>query len=171
MPRTTYQVTTHEVYDATTGEISRIEKTKRQTVKIESGQFYMTFIDFMAPIFQLKNSTDKSVLSWLCCNAQFDSGKVILSAKERKICCENLGISRSMLSKSLKNLSDKRLIAGDDGSYFVNAQIFWKGDLKTRNAFIDSKEFEINFIAKPTDGIEEIGNTEEINEHPNEFEI
>ena len=145
MAKNVYQVTTREVFDRTTGEIGYAETVKRQKITIESESFYMVFIDYMAPLFSLKNGTSKAVLSKLCEMAEFNTGKVNLSTGAREKICKSLEISNNVLSKSLKELSEKKLIAGSKGTYTINAQIFWKGDLRSRSAYINSKEFTISF--------------------------
>lgn len=61
--KTTYHVESKEVVDVQTGEVGTIETVKRQKITIESEPFYMVFIDYIAPLFNLSNSTAKSVLS------------------------------------------------------------------------------------------------------------
>ena len=149
MRKNVYNSVTKTVIDRTTGEISEIETIKKQKITIESEPFYMVFIDYMSPLFQLKNGTAKSVLSYLCAEAQFNTGKVSLSANTRKRICENLGITKTNLSNSLKELVNKKLLAGEKGEYKINPQIFWKGDLKGRNSILSNNEFEIEFRISP----------------------
>jgi hypothetical protein len=70
---------------------------------------------------------------------------------------------------SLKELNDKKLISGAKGTYIINAQIFWKGDLKTRNATIHSKSFQVAFSID----IESIEGLEKVDKQdiPEEFAI
>ena len=145
MAKNVYQVTTREVLDRTTGEIGFAETVKKQKITIESESFYMVFIDYMAPLFSLKNGTSKAVLSKLCEMAEFNTGKVNLSISARDKICKQLDIKKSTLSMCLKELVEKKLIAGSKGTYTINAQIFWKGDLRSRSAYINSKEFTISF--------------------------
>ncbi len=63
MRKNTYSVKQTTYLDSVTGELVTIESVKRQKVAVESDSFYMTFIDYVAPFFQLKNGTAKSVLS------------------------------------------------------------------------------------------------------------
>jgi hypothetical protein len=46
-------------------------------------------------------------------------------------------------------LVTKKLISGKGGSYVINPQIFWRGDLLSRNALLDTKEIQITFSINP----------------------
>lgn len=50
-----------------------------------------------------------------------------------------------MLSISLKELVSKRLITGERGSYTINPQIFWKGDLLARDNLLQVEEIQVAF--------------------------
>jgi len=58
-----YDVETREVVDMATGEVGTIETVKRQRISFESEPFYMVFIDYVAPLYKLSNSTSKNVLA------------------------------------------------------------------------------------------------------------
>lgn len=62
MGKTTYYVKEQVVLDQQTGEVASIETVKKHKIKIDADKFYMTFIEYMAPVFGLKNGTAKSVL-------------------------------------------------------------------------------------------------------------
>lgn len=53
------QVIEKQTIDVNTGEILQYDTTKTYTRKIESESFYMTFIDYIAPIFNLKSDAAK----------------------------------------------------------------------------------------------------------------
>lgn len=142
---TTYLVDTTEVVDMETGEIGKIERTKRQKINVESEPFYMVFIDHVAPFYNLTNGTAKNVLAWMCNRATFNTGQISLSSKDREKLMEDLNIKKSALSNILKELKKKNLISGDKGTYTINPQIFWKGDLLTRKALLDVKEIQVAF--------------------------
>lgn len=159
--KTTYDVKTQTVLDPSTGEYAEIETVKRQKIKVESDGFYMTFIDYTAPFFELKNGTAKSVLAMLCNMAQFNTGIVSLSATDRTNICKSLNISNTTLTNSLKELCNKKLLQGEKGKYQINAQIFWKGDLLSRKALLETKEFQITFsIAPESAGLKSMEGTE-----------
>ena len=59
------QVIQTQTVDVNTGEILQYETQKTYTRKIESESFYMTFIDYIAPLFNLKSDAAKNVLNWM----------------------------------------------------------------------------------------------------------
>lgn len=63
MRKNTYSSTQTVVVDKTSGEISSIETVKKERIYIESEPFYMVFIDYISPLFNLKNGTSKAILS------------------------------------------------------------------------------------------------------------
>lgn len=141
-----YQTTKQkEFIDCETGEVKSIEVSKVFTTKVNSDAFYMTFIDYLSPIFNLKSDAAKTLLVWLCTHAEFNSGIVSLSAADRKQICIDLNITNSTISNNLKKLSELNLIYGKDGKYTINPQVFWKGDLKERDRLLKDKDIQITF--------------------------
>lgn len=140
-----YQVETKEVVDLETGEVGTIETVKKQKISFDSEPFYMVFIDYVAPLYKLSNATSKNVLAWMCNKATFNTGEISLSSKDRMDLMQELNIKKTTLSNTLKELTDKKLIAGGKGSYTINPKIFWKGDLLSRNKILEVKEIQIAF--------------------------
>lgn len=59
-----FEVTTQrEFVDHDTGEILSVETAKTFTKKITEDTFYMTFIEYMGPIFGLKPDSAKQLLA------------------------------------------------------------------------------------------------------------
>ena len=139
------QVTQTQTVDVNTGEILEYETQKTYTRKIETESFYMTFIDYVAPLFNLKSDVAKNVLNWMCCHAEYNTGKVQLTTNQRDLACEELGMKSNSLSNHLKKLKDLKLIDGDRGDFIINPQIFWKGDTVTRNKLLADNEIKIMF--------------------------
>lgn len=139
------QVTQTQTVDLSTGEIVQYDTTKTYTRKIESESFYMTFIDYIAPLYNLKSDAAKNVLNWMCCHAEYNTGKVQLTTNQRDIACEELGMKSNSLSNHLKKLKDLKLIEGERGDFIINPQIFWKGDTATRDKMLRDNEIKIIF--------------------------
>lgn len=61
MPKlqTIYQ---REIVDSQTGEITKLDSARTFTKKITEDEFYMTFIDYVSPLFGLKPESAKSLL-------------------------------------------------------------------------------------------------------------
>ena len=141
-----YQTTTQrEIINCETGEVKMIDSSKVFTTKVSSDSFYMTFIDYLSPIFKLKSDVTKSILVWLCKHAEFNSGVVSLSSSDRKTICTELNTTNSTISSSLKKLVVLKLISGEGGKYTINPQVFWKGDLKAREKLLNSENVQITF--------------------------
>lgn len=139
------QVTQKEIVDVNTGELVSYESTKVFTKKIQSEKFYFVFIDHIAPYYNLKSDTAKDILSWMCCNAEWNTGKVALTTNTRKELCKDLSISANTLTNNLKKLKDLKLISGEKGDFKINPQIFWKGDLKERRNLLQIDEIKLTF--------------------------
>lgn len=134
-----------EVVNPDTGEIVTIESSKTFTTKITEDKFYMTFIDYMSPIFGIKPEAAKSLLAWMCSHAEYNTGKVSLSAADRKQICTDLQISNNSITNYLRSLKDLKLIDGERGTFTINPSVFWKGELAARRKLLEDKDIRITF--------------------------
>lgn len=134
-----------EVVNPETGEIVTIESSKTFTTKITEDKFYMTFIDYMSPIFGIKPEAAKSLLAWMCSHAEYNTGKVSLSAADRKQICADLQISNNSITNYLRSLKDLKLIDGERGTFTINPSVFWKGELAARRKLLEDKDIRITF--------------------------
>lgn len=134
-----------EFVDKETGEIIQTTSQRTFTTQIKTENFYMTFIDYIAPLYELKSNSLKSLLTYLCEHAEFNTGKVSLTTAARKVACSYLNISNNTLTNYLKKLKDCNLINGQDGEFIINPQIFWKGDTKSRAQLLEKEEIKITF--------------------------
>ena len=139
------QITVKEYKDPVTGELLSYESEKLFTQKIDKDKFYITYIDFIAPFFQLKSAKAKDLLIWMCNNAEFNSGRVLMPAEIRAQITKELDMSANGITNNLKALKDLNLISGEKGVFTINPQIFWKGDEKARKAFMNEQEIKVKF--------------------------
>lgn len=139
------QVVVKEFVDKETGEIISYESEKSYSKKVEKDKFYMVFIDFIAPFFELKSAKAKDLLVWLCNHAEFNTGKVLLPTEVRNQISKELNVSPGSITNNLKALKDLNLIKGEKGVFEINPKIFWKGDDKARKKFMEEKEIKIKF--------------------------
>jgi len=139
------QVYVREIVDCDTGEIKVIESQKVFTKKVKNDNFYFTFVDFIAPLFRLRSDSAKTLLVWLCTNAEFNTGIVRLTADDRRQLCETLNMSNNAITNCLKKLKDLNLISGQDGKFTINPQIFWKGEMSVRDKLLQSEDIQIIF--------------------------
>jgi len=134
-----------EVVDRETGEIVSVEQTKIFTKTLKSETFYMTFIDYVSPLFNLKSEVAKSILTWMCTRAEYNTGRVLLPTNERVRLCDLLDISNNALTNNLALLKKNNLISGEKGEFIINPQIHWKGDTQTRDRLLKDSNIKITF--------------------------
>lgn len=133
------------IIDSQTGEVLQTTSQRTFTTQIKSEEFYMTFIDYISPLYELRSNSLKNLLIYLCEHAEFNTGKVSLTTAARKVACSHLDISNNTLTNYLKKLKDLKLISGQDGEFIINPQIFWKGDTKSRAQLLENEEIKITF--------------------------
>ena len=134
-----------QVLNPETGEYVTIESQKTFTTKVTEEQFYMTFVNFIGPIFDLKPERAKDLLIWMLKHAEFNTGVVQLPTATRKQISEELSMSNNSITNYLKVLKNKKLISGDCGVFTINPQIFWKGELAARKELLKDKNIKISF--------------------------
>lgn len=137
---------TREIIDCETGEIKTIETQKTFITRNSNNKsFYITFVDFVSTLYGLKPDKAKDLLVWMCCHAEFNTGKVELSTATRQDISKELNISNNAITNYLKVLKDKNLISGSKGKFIINPEIFWKGDLKEREKLLKSENIQVIF--------------------------
>jgi len=139
---------TTSVVDTETGEIQVVETEKLISVKTETEEFFQVYCRLIASIYELKYADDIKILIKFCEIAEFNTGKVLLPAPERKEICEQLKIQTTNMSKSIKRLRDKGLIDGEKGRYMINPSIFWKGEQKVRSQLLKENGLSVTLNFK-----------------------
>lgn len=138
-------LTQREIINPETGEITTIEVAKTFTTKVSSDSFYMTFVKFISPLYNLKSETAQKLLVWMCEHAEFNTGITYLPTEIRKQITNELKISNNSITNNLKVLKDFNLISGSNGVFTINPQIFWKGDLKVREQLLNTNDIKVKF--------------------------
>lgn len=138
-------LTTREIINPDTGELTVVETCKSFTTKIEEDTFYMTFTEFISPFFNLNSDNAKNLLVWMLNHAEFNTGKVWLTTANRKKISQDINLSNNTITNCLKVLKEKRLISGEEGSFIINPQIFWKGELAARKELLKDANIVITF--------------------------
>lgn len=139
------QTIQREIVDVTTGEVVKVDTQKTFTEKIAPESFYMTFINYMSPLFNLNSDVARNVLDWMCIRAEYNTGIIRLSTTDRVDMCSDLSITNNQITNSLKKLRDLNLITGEKGKFTINPEIFWKGDTKTRQQVLEGKSLKVSF--------------------------
>lgn len=139
------QTIQREIVDITTGEVVKVDTQKTFTEKVSPESFYMTFIGYMSPLFNLHSDVARSILDWMCMRAEYNSGVVDLSASKRQKMCQDLSITSNQVTNNLRKLKELGLITGEKGEFTINPEIFWKGDTKTRQQVLEGKSLKVSF--------------------------
>lgn len=135
-----------------TGEVDKIQ-LKEVTVKTKtSEQFYMVYIECVAPLLKITSGNDAGVLSCLCTMMEYNTARVYLNADRRKEICDRIGIVNSVLSRSLASLRNLSLITGGEGgTYEINPYIFWKGNTADREKLLRNEGLTLKIKFKIDD--------------------
>lgn len=144
--------TTHESWlDQSTGEYRELDTKKVVELDTVSDPFYITFLKYVGWMYDIRGNVALNVMAKLMEMAEFNTGIVNLSPTLRRRIMEDVGIGNSALSRALAVLESKRAIAKtvdidektnkeitNRGEYFINPEMFWKGDLSKRSKLIVS---------------------------------
>lgn len=135
-----------EITDPETGETKIIETAKEYSYKVDEDNFYMTFIDYIAPFFKLRSENAKNLLVWMCKHAEFNTGRVLLSTGIRAQIRKDLNIiNNNTITNNLRMLKKYKLIEGEQGVFYINPQIFWKGETNVRRKLLTTEDIKIKF--------------------------
>lgn len=154
--------TTSTVIDENGIERTRTE-TKKFVYKTDEEPFYNVFIKYIRWMFDINSVVTLKVLAYLLEIAEFNTGRVSLTAGERVRLMEYAIITKSAVTRALKELMEAGAITqvyrvnketGEQvlmrGEYMINPQMFWKGDLKKRKKLI--VEFRAEYDDDPVSG-------------------
>lgn len=136
---------TVEQLNPETGEIVTLVSAKEYSTKVESDKFYMTFIDYIAPLYKIKSENARKILAWMCSHAEYNTGVVSLTTADREQMASEIDICSNTITNNLSTLKKLGLISGEKGKFQINPQIFWKGDTKTRRELLKNEELKITF--------------------------
>lgn len=126
-----------------------VKKSFLITEPLRNDSYYSSFIDFLAPYFELKSEKAKDLCCMLCCMAEYNTGRVDISTASRIKICEKMGINNDNLSTYIKMLKEKQILIPDEkykGVFIINPYMFWKGENKLRTDVI--KEIKVEFSIK-----------------------
>ena len=129
-----------------TGEV--IEQTTKKVYrsKIENPEhFIRMFAEHAAIFYGLKPDTAKIVLVWLSQNADWNTGKVLLTTSRREQLCKELQIKPQTLSNALCALKKQKCITGEKGEFIINPHLFWKGSDESKRELLQNKDLQITF--------------------------
>ncbi len=134
---------TVEQVDPETGEVITLVSAKEYSTRVKPDSFYMTFIDYISPLFKLKSENARKLLTWMCSHAEYNTGIVHITTADRKEIATTCHMTPSTITNNLATLKSLNLISGSSGKFQINPMIFWKGDTKVREKMIS--ELKITF--------------------------
>lgn len=143
---------TKQTIDSVTGEI--VDETISKTFYVKSSEepFILTYVKGLSMIYNIKSAAAIRILCKLLELSNFNSNEVQITAPKRKEIIKELEISEPCFTKSMKLLSDKNIVTGSWGLYYINENIFWRGDSKTREKLLKSAGCKITI--EPDNGFE-----------------
>jgi predicted transcriptional regulator len=71
--------------------------------------------------------------------AEWNTGKVYMSADRVEEIMSVCNISRATYHRAVKELIDKGIITKGKGSYTIAENMFWKGEIKMREKILNAK--------------------------------
>lgn len=127
------------------------KRTGKKVVEIDTSAepFYITFLNYVGWMYDIRGNVALNVMAQLMDLAEFNTGLVNLSTDSRRRIMDSVGISGSALSRAVSVLESKGAIAKhryvnkrtgeyveSKCSYVINPEMFWKGDMKSRNRLV-----------------------------------
>lgn len=120
--------------------------TKTYSTKVKTEEFYATYLNHVQFLYSL-NNTEKNIMIYCCNKAQYNTGEVDITPKDRLKMMALFDVKKAALSNNIKSLMSKNLLVGEKGSYVINPNLFWKGTFDKRTDLIDNSTilFSINY--------------------------
>lgn len=127
-----------------TGEVIEIEKTFN--VKVESAEFYFTFIEAVSFIHNIK--AEFPVLAILCINSEFNTGQCLLTSYRRIEFAKQLNLTVKGFNSAIYRLAKKGAIINNGGTIEINPLYLWKGSVMQRNKILKEQGLELSIKFK-----------------------
>lgn len=129
----------HGIIDVNTGEIN--EYFYGKTVELKASEpFFLTYSKQILALYStdVLNATTK-VLYKMLEFSEWNTGKVYMTADRVDEIMQVCNISRASYHRAVKELIAKGIIIKGKGSYTIAENMFWKGEIKTRDKIIKAK--------------------------------
>ena len=125
--------------DPETGEILNYSRHKSVQLK-ETEPFFLTYSKQILALYNtdVLNATTK-VLYKMMEFAEWNTGKVYMSADRVEEIMSVCNISRATYHRAVNELIDKGIITKGKGSYTIAENMFWKGEIKMREKILNAK--------------------------------
>ena len=132
-------------YNPNTGE--EYSYSGQKSVQLKKAEpFFLTYSKQILALYStdVLNATTK-VLYKILEYAEWNTGKVFMTTDRVEEIMSTCSISRASYHRAIKELIAKGIITKGKGSYTINENMFWKGELKMRDKIIKSK-MKVAFI-------------------------
>ena len=113
----------------------------------------MVFDNMYFEYIKIRSLVERDVLLYLVRNCEYKKNKLSLNKSGREALCKSIKITASQLSRALKKLIERKLIAEKGGDYYINPLYYWKGATRERTKILDiisealhTNGEEINFL-------------------------
>ena len=125
--------------DPNTGEITELS-TRKTVVKKDPEPFFMTYSKQIIALYQtdILNVTTKILWKFLEF-AEFNTGKVYIDGERAEEIKRTCNVSKASYYRAVNELIDMGIVSKGRGSYIINENMFWKGDVKMRQQVIDAR--------------------------------
>lgn len=128
-----------ESVDRETGELKGYTSLV-EVIKKDAEPFFLTYSREILALYgkSIFNATTK-VLWKLLEFAEYNTGKVYMTAERRTEIMEVCNISRASYSRSIKELAEAEILTKEGNTYTIRHDMFWKGTRDERKKLIDAK--------------------------------
>ena len=132
------------------GKLMNTFEGQRVVRKSSEDPYYSVFFKEVDWIFNIKSTITLKVLHYLLQIIEFNTGVIKITTGERKSIMRTIGINKSSLSRSIKELislgvlrctentdMDTGEVTVSKGDYYINPIMFWKGESSRRKKLIN----------------------------------
>lgn len=125
--------------DPDTGKVMEFSQHKSVQIK-KTEPFFQVYSQHILALYStdVMNATTK-VLYKMLEYAEWNTGKVFMTADRVEEIMSSCGMSRASYHRGVKELITKGIITKGKGSYTINENMYWKGDMKMREDIIKAK--------------------------------
>ena len=125
--------------DPKTGEINSYTKSV-EMVQEEAEPFFLTYSKQIISLYDLPLFNVTTKVFWkLLEYAEYNTGIVYMNASRRKDIMQICDISKASYYRAVDELAKANIIERDGDTYYINEDMFWKGDRKAREKMRKSR--------------------------------
>lgn len=129
----------NQIVDSETGELKEYTELQ-EVVKNEAEPFFLTYSRELLALYgkSIFNATTK-VLWKLLEIAEYNTGKVYVTAERRHNIMNICNISRASYDRAIRELVEADIIFKEGNTYTIRENMFWKGDRDERKKLMNAR--------------------------------